>query len=295
MTPVNTLLQYFRKPHPFIFDGYSAIIPGVVTILIIVILAPQQLEELSLWKRVQVAICIGIVVSGGIVGGVFLLQKLFPKSMQVESWTLGKEVGLYLFITFLINTLLFLLMAGYMVGYQRSWISFAETTSYTLVIGMFPIFILVLFEQLLHQRKQLKRIQDISEALKTENKRLKELSLDEQAPNELLLCAENGNLELKIEVSELVYLQSDGNYVEVTYRLGTDVKTKVFRSKLKKIKQILPEAYFLRCHNRYIVGRLHIYKVEGTARNLVIGLRGIEKLIPVSRAKAQQLQKFLLA
>ncbi len=295
MITVNTLLQYLKKPHPFIFDKYSAVIPGLVTILIIVILAPQQLEELPLWKRGAMAICIGAIVSGTIFGGVLLLQKLLPRSMQVETWTVGKEVGLYAIITLLINTLLFFLMVSYTVGSKLSWISFAETTTYTLAIGIFPIFILVLFEQLLHHRKQLRRIQHISEGLKTENERLQQLALSQQSQKELLLCAENGNVELKIKVPELVYLQSDGNYVEVTYRVGAVIKTKVFRNKLKKVAEILPASYFLRCHNRFIVGRLHIYKVEGTARNLVIGLRGIEKLVPVSRAKAQLLQEFLLS
>lgn len=240
-------------------------------------------------------ICIGAVVSSTIFGGVLVLQKILPRLMQVETWTVGKEVCLYLFITLLINTLLYFLMVSYMTSHKLSWISFTETTTYTLAIGIFPILMLVLFEQLWYHRKQLKRIQNISEGLKTENKRLEQLALSQQSPKELLLFAENGNLELKIQVPELLYLQSDGNYVEATYQVGALLKTKVFRTKLKKVEQSLPAAYFLRCHNRFIVGRLHIYKLEGTARNLVIGLRGVDKLIPVSRAKAQLLQEFLLS
>lgn len=290
MKQIQMIAKIFLKPHPFIFNAYSVIIPGALAFLIIALLAPLQFQEIEGTRRILIGGLIGFLVSATVFCSVQLLRKIFPKFMDEDEWTIGREILLYLIVISLIIGGIF--ASIYMIYREDESFArfFTRTAFLTLVMSLFPVLVLVLFEQYSYQKKQLRQAHQLTRVLQAENHNLKSAKV-----SQIILKAENGKIELQLSPADLVCLRSDSNYVEVFYRLEETCTRKLIRNRLKHLEEALPKQHFFRCHNSFIVNGEHIMKVEGNARNLDLLLKGIDFKIPVSRSKAKAVTYFLAA
>lgn len=97
------------------------------------------------------------------------------------------------------------------------------------------------------------------------------------------LFVKDGHRYVKIVLPEILWLQSDGNYVEI----HTTNKKYLIRDSLKELVQKLPSQRFLRTHKSYVVNIQHIQAVESTA--LYINA----EVIPIGRAFQEQVLRLL--
>ena len=286
--------KLFRQPHPFVFNAYSILIPSGITFLIIVVLAPFNFQEFELYIRIILGLITTFIVALGIFLSVRILQKLFPKIMSEDRWTVGKEFLLILFVLFILTFLISLTLWILEAEYQSMGNLFLKTTFITLGISVLPVLVLVLFEQYRYQKQQLQKAKNLNKTL-----RLKETNFhnetisSENLEAPLLIKSDKGQIELKLLPKELLYIKSEGNYLEVFYLHTKNIKKQLIRNTLKNIEDVLPEQVFLRCHNRFIINGHHILKVEGNARNLILHLKEVSETIPISRAKAKSITGFL--
>ncbi|WP_298418112.1 LytTR family DNA-binding domain-containing protein [uncultured Kordia sp.] len=288
------MLTFLQKPHPFIFNRYSIVIPGAATFLIIVLLAPFVFGEIEIFPRSFYALVIALFVAASIFTGVKLLQKLFPSFMKEDVWTVGREILLFLMITFLIVLIIFVCLYFLHTGHDSFVQLFAKTAFFTCCISIFPIVILVLFEQFRQQKIQLNRAQTLTQLLKAENEKLLLETQKTSISNPLFqLKEENGKVALLVHAPEIICLQSDGNYVEVFFEENQIITKKLIRNRLKNLEEQLPKTIFFRCHNRFLINGNCIVTIEGNARNLELTLRGIDFKVPVSRSKATLISDFL--
>ena len=100
------MFDSFKKPHPFIFNHYSIIIPSAVSFLIIVLLAPYDFQKIDVKYRIVFATIISMLVGLGVWATVKILKKLMPKAMAEDQWTVGKELLQILFILCIIILLI---------------------------------------------------------------------------------------------------------------------------------------------------------------------------------------------
>lgn len=288
------MIALLKKPHPFIFNVFSIVVPCISTFLIIVILAPLQFQELALVTRLFIAFIIAIVVGVCIVGSVSLYRWLLPAFSKPDTWTVGKELALIFTTIFFIMLVLSVVL--YVSGFTAG--SFIEillkTTGFTLGISLFPIIILVLFEQYRHQRLQVKKAAEFTKMLTTENEQLR-LKIPEQTqiPEIIAITSEKNELALQLAPDELICIKSEGNYLEVYFLKEGVVHKKLVRNRLKNMEAILPGSVFFRCHNSYIINGKLIVTVTGNARNLELSLRGFKASVPVSRGKTKEITSFL--
>lgn len=275
------MFNFLRRPHPFIFNKSSILLPGAITFLIIALLAPLNFQTLDLSYRIGFAILFGIIASASVWIIVSLIIKIYPD--YEEKWTLGKEIQLIFTVIFVIALFVFFLFLGFDLSDVKVYSLFQTILINTLIISFFPVVVLVLFEQYNHQKKQWKHAQNLTQLLTARN----------QSKNEMIqFTSEVGKVELQLKADEIRYLKSDGNYVEVFYH-DKSIKKVLLRNRLKTVFDSLPQTHFFHCHKSYIVNKNAIIKVEGNARNFELYLRGVEQIIPVSRAKSDELDKFL--
>jgi len=282
----------FHKPHPFIFNIGSVLIPGLIAFLLILVFAPFDVSTLEPSNRVIISFMFGLISSFGVLMIVGLLKWLTPGFMQEESWTLGKELTLILTVVFGICLLNFLVIR--ILGLSETPVPELLTlvVLYTLGIGIIPVAVLVLFEQYTHQRKKLQQAQRLTKQLRQQKTTKQDTESASSAP--ILFEDENGNVELRLQSNEVLFLNSDGNYVEVHYLNGDqNFQKKLIRNRLKNFESMLSEADFFRSHKSYIVNKMHIIRVEGNARNLELIIRGTDHRVPVSRSKSDVLSEFL--
>lgn len=70
------------------------------------------------------------------------------------------------------------------------------------------------------------------------------------------------NKKVKVNVNDIYYIKSEGNYIEITLK----EKKHVVRNKLTVFKNVIPKSLFFQCHQRYII---NITKVTVLGTNFV--------------------------
>jgi hypothetical protein len=288
------MMHLLKRPHPFIFNAGSVLIPGLLAFLLILGFAPFSFKALDLAPRAVLSLAFGLIASLGVLLVVGLLKWLAPRFMQEERWTVGKE--LFLIVTVVAG--ICLLNFGFIIGLDLSQSParnvFQSVVLYTLGISILPIGILTLLEQFVHQRKKLKQAKRLTMRLRQQSTERPSAAGRPRSAHPIPLEAENGKVELQLRPDEILFLNSDGNYVDVHYFDGRHrPQNTLIRNRLKHFVSVLPEDRFFRCHKSYVVNGAHILRVEGNARNLELLLRGTEHRIPVSRSKSDALSAFL--
>jgi hypothetical protein len=285
----RSLKKILQSPHPHIFNKGSVVVPGVLTFVLLIIFSPFGMENLPIIHLFILSLGIGIVVSFSVLIVYHFIKKLFPAWMHEEKWTVGKELVLIFSVIFLIAmiVLLFFLMMDIQ---GRSFIQlFRIVFVRTLLSSIFPVLVLVLYEQYIHHRKQMKVAEEMGEQLnrnpeKTENE------------NPIIsIKSENARTAISLLASEIVYIKAEGNYLEVYY-LAEDkhLRKELIRNRLKSIYHSLPHNIFFQCHKSYVINIRHIQKLRGNARNLVLFLRYSDKGIPVSRSRIAVLREIVV-
>ncbi|MDN3491922.1 LytR/AlgR family response regulator transcription factor [Winogradskyella bathintestinalis] len=92
---------------------------------------------------------------------------------------------------------------------------------------------------------------------------------------------------LFLDVDDIVYIESDGNYSTLFLQSRKKI---VVTKKLKEVDAILPEHYFFRIHNSYII---NLNKIKAFIKNDGYVIMDSDQKIPVARQrKSDFLEKF---
>jgi DNA-binding LytR/AlgR family response regulator len=140
--------------------------------------------------------------------------------------------------------------------------------------------------------------------LKKENedlRREKEIMLKEAAkyeidnPNKKIeISSENYADRLEVLASNLAFIKSADNYVEIAYTEDNTLKKKLLRNTLTNIEdQLSICASFIRCHRICIVNKHFVVRLNKTFNKHWLTLKGTDEEIPVSRQYLLKLREAL--
>lgn len=94
--------------------------------------------------------------------------------------------------------------------------------------------------------------------------------------------------------SDILYIESMANYLNVWYFLDGELKQKRIRNTLKSAEEILlAYPYLLHCHRAFLVNTRFITHVEGNSAGCQLHLFSIDRTIPVSKANIDALRSAL--
>ncbi|HUW93693.1 MAG TPA: LytTR family DNA-binding domain-containing protein [Bacteroidales bacterium] len=106
--------------------------------------------------------------------------------------------------------------------------------------------------------------------------------------------SENNTEILTLLVSEIAFIKSADNYVEIVYRQDGAFKRNLIRNTLKNIElQLKDYANFVRCHRICIVNRLFVEKLSRGLNNHWLTIKGYKEQIPVSRQYLLKLKEVI--
>ncbi len=276
------------EPHPIGFGWAYAVIPATMVFFILTVLTPYGFSNLDPLERLLKALPFSIITGLAAPVNLLLIKTSFPKIIDESKWTIQHEF---------IYNLYDIALIGFWNSIYLYLINPPETSftdllvrimSHTLMVGIIPMIALIGFKHNRALRQQLLRANRINEELPHKDEHL------EPKKNEIAFYGENGKFEIKLPMSSILFLKSEGNYIEVFYSddEGNEAKHLV-RNRLKSTADLLPEDTFFHCHKSYVVHLIKIAKVEGNARNLNLMLTGTQQKIPVSRNKASELQSII--
>jgi len=219
---------------------------------------------------------------------------LFISESQRENWTVRREIAIIALLLVVIACCNF----TFVVAASREWEEALKLRVFALiflnvvVIGMVPTAIITWIKYTINLRENLRHAEQ-------NNARLSELlheETEEQAPVLISIPSENQSETIAFELHELLFIASDGNYVEVYLRSDGAVRMKVYRASIQKLEDALRGFPFIvRTHRSYLVNILKVEHTTGNARNYQLTFGGVEQSVPVSRNRFDAFNEALQA
>ena len=98
---------------------------------------------------------------------------------------------------------------------------------------------------------------------------------------------------MSVNSDELVWLKSEGNYVEIALKKGTVLRKQLIRNTLHSVEATCSSQKFVRIHRSYIVNLDFARKLVLDGSNYELMLKDIDLKLPVSRTLARELKQMI--
>ena len=218
------------------------------------------------------------------------------ESIRLELMVGIASLGLVMFVTFLINEfalrprviktynvltvacwLLWAIILGGSVAYVNynflgnwhdwslpSWLDFVKNW---FILTALPLAMIILYfrQKFLHQK-------------------LQEAQINQEDHGELFIfTSDNQKDRIALAVNDILFLESEDNYVSLTYRSGGEAKRHLLRSTLTRMETELEDTPIVRCHRSFLVNLDNVSSFTGNKNRLELTLGDSGELIPASR------------
>ena len=198
----------------------------------------------------------------------WVIPKLFPRLF--ERWTLKKAVIWY--------AILILIVALNNYIYKGFWNNFQglSLSGYLIVLGRTISLTFVVFFSFVGITRYLSK-NGLINLTNSKNQLIKG----------------NGNESLACKLQDILFIESDNNYVDIHLCQNAKRTKVVLRSSLKNIeKQLIhPLSPLMKCHRRYLINPFQFEIVNNKSREVILSLKEYDDLVPVSKAFEKGIKK----
>lgn len=111
----------------------------------------------------------------------------------------------------------------------------------------------------------------------------------------MTFTSDNGKDQLVVSSDDVLFLESEDNYVTVNFIEGEQHRTHLLRSSLKRLEDMMDEPNLVRCHRSFIVNLGRVASCRGNRHGLHLKLRGMSGMVPVSRSYTGTILELLQA
>lgn len=279
-----------NSPSPIVYSRWKAVlISWLIASLVIWVLQPfgiSNLKEDKYWIILGSNLTTGIMLCIAL----YLTPALFPRYHDAARWTLGKQLLKYIEIGLLITVGLW----SYFY-FVRGWtvIPFFVCLLWVAAIIPFPTIFLLMWNRNLLLARDLHKLETINATLAQRSEAEPSLSRPVDIP---LHFKGSTKEELLIDARNLLYIESEGNYIKIVYRRIDDGKMqqKLLRATMKQAVDVVTEAPFvIRCHRAFLVNTQAVAKVEGNLQGYRLRMIDGDTEIPVSRGYTRTVREIL--
>lgn len=207
---------------------------------------------------------------------------IFKKYKDPNNWTFGKDIVALLFI--LTFVLLYILIFNSIYinyideNFIDSYVYDGRLYYYLIFIGNVNFGAIKFLDfYVFYKKKSKNNIQNI----------------DNQ---KIVLVGKNKHEKIKLEIEDLVMIEALGNYVLVHYlNHEKQIEKDIIRNSFSLISdQIQSTDQMLKIHRSYIVNVSKIINLETRKRKVLVKIKFIDELIPVSKSVVESLKEVLL-
>ncbi|MCE7996468.1 MAG: LytTR family transcriptional regulator [Roseivirga sp.] len=284
---METILSFFKKPHPFNYKGNSSLASGLIIAFLLFALQPFGFGQLDLFPRLWKSLIMGATTTFTLLASYGLCTRILPQTFQNKQWLVWNDLLFSAFNVMLIGIANSLVIYWLKLSASDLPALVVNVVSHTILIGIVASFLLLFIEQSFHLRTELAALQRL-------NKQLETRKVDSTESSVITFVSEKGKPEFRLDPNEIIYLKSEGNYVEIFYvNDQREQKKELLRNRLKAVEALLPQDRFFQCHRSYFVNTDRISRVNRGGRDYEISMKGSDKSVPVSRTRADQLIQLL--
>ena len=275
------LKRYLNQPYPRVHNSWIILLCTSVFIgLFMLVFQPFGFSEYK-GNKVIIGSGFGLVTLVTMILDTVASRIFFKDWFEKTDWTVLKQIIWQVCVLFTI---------GLGNSFYASWLNgswsfntFRAFQCYTVAIGIIPIVVTTVIHQNRLLTENLKSAQDFNTQLHQK---------DETTGSEIVsLLADNEKDRLDIELSQLLYIEASGNYIEIYYTKDKTLKSMLLRSTLKRTEsQLEPHPSVLKCHRAFLINVDKIIHVKGNSQGLRLVLKHTDTEIPVSRNFSKSLK-----
>jgi hypothetical protein len=273
------IIEYARKPYPLRFNKWGIIL--VISLFVsffMVVFQPFGLQYMESDRKSLLLPGYGLVTFVVLFIDMIILPLVFHRVFREERWTVFREV---IWLVWIVITIAFgnyvysdLLSIVHWIGIK----GYLYFVGFTFSIAIIPIIVVTVLSYNRLLKKNLKASNELNELI--EGKTAETLPDD----NKLVITSENKKQKIELLASNLICIESEGNYVNTWFLKDGKIIRTMVRNTLKNIEsQIGKTGSLFKCHRAYIVNLSHIEKVKGNSQGYQLMVKYLEKEIPVSR------------
>jgi DNA-binding LytR/AlgR family response regulator len=213
------------------------------------------------------------------------LPLLFKNTFAEKNWNIGKNIINMLFTIFMIG------LGNYFYTGLVFYLSFnlfgiLIFQLITLMVATIPVGFVNALRYNTLMAKNLKLAKEMNQ------------QLSKQKPvndNQIVkITAENEKDFIEINAHDFLFIESNGNYLEINYLEAEKLKTATMRGTLKRAASSLSASpCIVKCHRAFYVNINKIIQVKGNSQGYRLCIENSEKEIPVSRNYSKTIKELL--
>ena len=139
------------------------------------------------------------------------------------------------------------------------------------------------------QRYQIEELQSINNLLEIEHD-----SAQNHAEPEKIVLQGDSRESIIINPSDILYVESLANYVNIVFFSASDLMQKRLRISLRDLEETLnPYPFLFHIHRAFLVNLNYITQVSGNAAGYKLQLFGTDKVLPVSKANVGRFKEII--
>lgn len=208
-----------------------------------------------------------------------VIPTLFVNFFSEQKWTVAKQI-IWSLINVAFIGLANLLYSNFADIANFSIQNLVQFELYTIAIALFPLLLFILSN---YQRLTYK----FEKSATIINQSIKELqqNIKRNSDESIEIDSENLSESLRLNPTDLIYIQSADNYITVYFYQFGKLSSTVLRNTLKSLEeQLINYPYLFRCHKSYLVNLNKVERISGNAQGYKLHIEGLSELIPVSRS-----------
>jgi hypothetical protein len=256
--------QNFIIRHPYL----GTVIVSVFVFGFTVLYNPLSTHAAGSWSYALTMAVYSILSSASLIPSVWLLRS-FKKFSDPASWVLYKEIVADLLLLIMIGITIYFL--GFLVessGDRWNLLTFFDSVRHGILLSIIPFayFSAINYTYLFSPKQVFNS----------------ETAADHKPVVQII--SQLKKEELRFDPSELIYAESDGNYVDF-YLLGNNtVHKETIRNSINNVElQLSGIPWLFRSHRAFIVNLKKVRSKQGNSLGYLLRLDGTDVRIPVSR------------
>ena len=171
------------------------------------------------------------------------------------------------------------------MGFHLTVINVLIFQSYTVAVGIIPVSVIILLKQNYLNKKHRESAKVISDSLGKRDS-------DEESNQQVRIASENDREEVMINIRDLLFIKSEGNYIIVGHLINGKLTKTLLRNTLKYAADLMTDLPFIyQCHRSWLVNLYNITRVKGNSQGLRLVVQGFEEDIPVARNNSAEFRQ----
>lgn len=282
----HTLFHVFGQPYALSVSKtallFRSFLFGCFVFLFLLLFRPFGLStsgNLFIWVSAGYGLC----TLQGMLQINLAAHKWFPKFLNEETWTLGREL-FWILCNILFIGLLNALYSALIGFWAFSLWQLIKLELFTLAVAVFPVTILLLVREAKLKRHYHEQAELLNGKINAYSRLHHNAKQTVSSVQSVSIPSQIAGESLDINLNDLVYMHSADNYVEVFYLRNGVLEHTLLRNTLKAIAAALSvHTDLLRCHKSYLINFSKVTHISGNAQGYRLHLSGVQALIPVSR------------